>query len=171
MREIFINDDNLQENDINYTVVRVKGLIINSKNEILLAQNNNTYQFPGGHLDEGESLDECLQREIKEETGIDVSINTEPFLRIVSFCKNYFSMGKNVKSIIYYYKVFTDSRPNLAETNYDSLEIQTDFNLLYLKFTDLEKFLNETSSNGTTNKNIAREMLYALEECRKVGVE
>ena len=107
MREIFINDDNLQENDINYTVVRVKGLIINSKNEILLAQNNNTYQFPGGHLDEGESLDECLQREIKEETGIDVSINTEPFLRIVSFCKNYFSMGKNVKSIIYYYKVFS----------------------------------------------------------------
>ena len=59
----------------------------------------------------------------------------------------------------------------LAETNYDSLEIQTDFNLLYLKFADLEKFLNETSSNGTTNKNIAREMLYALEECRKVGVE
>ena len=56
MREIIINDDNLTDDDISEVVVRVKGLMINSKGKILLAHNNNTYQFPGGHLEEGEDL-------------------------------------------------------------------------------------------------------------------
>ena len=30
------------------------------------------YAFPGGHVDEGESVHECAVREVKEETGLDV---------------------------------------------------------------------------------------------------
>ena len=30
----------------------------------------NTYQFPGGHVEEGESLIEAVNREVEEETGI-----------------------------------------------------------------------------------------------------
>ena len=56
MKEIFINEDNLSKNEINEEVIRVKGLIINDKNEILLGYSNNTYQFPGGHLEEGEAI-------------------------------------------------------------------------------------------------------------------
>ena len=36
MRQILINDDNLSLSDLDYEVTRVKGLIINSKNEILI---------------------------------------------------------------------------------------------------------------------------------------
>ena len=67
MKEIVFNDFNLQDSDMEDSVVRVKGLIINSRGKILLAHNNNTYQFPGGHQDEGETRDECVVREIKEE--------------------------------------------------------------------------------------------------------
>ena len=81
MKEIIFNDNNLKESDFTEKVIRVKGLIINSDNKILIAHNNNTYQFPGGHLEENENMDECIKREIKEETGIDVNINEEPFLR------------------------------------------------------------------------------------------
>ena len=44
--------------------------MINSKDEILMGYCHNTYQFPGGHLDENETLEECLIREVKEEMGI-----------------------------------------------------------------------------------------------------
>ena len=74
MKEFVINDDDLKEEDIEMRVIRVKALILNSKGNILLAFNNNTYQFPGGHVDDGEDIDECIKREIKEEVGIDVKV-------------------------------------------------------------------------------------------------
>lgn len=50
-----------------------KGLFFNSKNkkEILLLKNKNGYwDLPGGHLEFGETPQECLLREIKEEIGL-----------------------------------------------------------------------------------------------------
>lgn len=37
---------------------------------------NNKWEFPGGGVDNGESVSECLVREAKEETGFDVAIDT-----------------------------------------------------------------------------------------------
>lgn len=37
--------------------------------------NPNKYGFPGGMLDEGENLDDCAVRELREETGISVNKN------------------------------------------------------------------------------------------------
>ena len=44
--------------------------IINSNNEILLGYSYHDYQFPGGHVEDGESLIEAMNRELLEETGI-----------------------------------------------------------------------------------------------------
>ena len=78
METIIINDNNLTDEDMEKKVIRVKGLIINSKGKILLAHNNNTYQFPGGHLEDDEDMDSCIIREVKEETGIDVVVKEKP---------------------------------------------------------------------------------------------
>ena len=96
MREIIINDNNLKDEDISEKVIRVKGLMINSKGKILLAHNNNTYQFPGGHLEENENMDDCIVREIKEETGIDLEVIEEPFLCIKTYDNNYYNTGRKV---------------------------------------------------------------------------
>ncbi len=37
------------------------------------------WEFPGGRSEPGESLDECLRRELKEELGTDVTIGDEVF--------------------------------------------------------------------------------------------
>ena len=160
MKEIIINDHNLTEDEMESSVVRVKGLIINSKGKILLAHNNNTYQFPGGHVDDNETADECVVREIKEETGIDVSVTEAPFLCIKTFDNNYFSKGKKVLNTIYYYRFFTDDIPNFQETHYDELELATDFNLFYVVFADLENFLKKSIEDGMIDPNIGREMIH-----------
>ena len=167
MKEFVINDDNLRDEDIEMKVIRVKALILNSKGNILLAFNNNTYQFPGGHLDEGESIDECMKREIKEEVGIDVEVG-EPFLSIETYDSNYFNTGKKVLNTIYYYKVFTDLEPNFSNTKYDELELKTDFDLFYVDFSNLEKFINSKIDSNEIDPKIAREMLHVVKEYNKI---
>lgn len=163
MKEIIINDNNLSDEDISENVIRVKGLMINSQGKILLAHNNNTYQFPGGHLEENEDMGECIVREIKEETGIDVEVVEKPFLCIKTYDNNYFNTGRKVLSSIYYYRFFTDEVPNFNETHYDELELATDFNLFYVVFADLENFLKKNISDGMIDVSIGREMLNVVE--------
>lgn len=162
MKKIIINDHNLTDEDMEKVVVRVKGMIINSKGKILLAHNNNTYQFPGGHLEDKETMDECITREMKEETGIDLEVEEEPFLCISTYDNDYFGSGKKVLNSIYYYRLFTDSEPNYAETHYDELELATEFNLYYVNFALLDKFLNKCINDGTIDPNIGREMIHVF---------
>ncbi len=168
MKEIIINDNNLKAEDIERKVVRVKGLMLNSRGKILLEHNNNTYQFPGGHLKENEEMDMCIAREIKEETGIDVSVNEEPFLVIRTYDDNYFGSGMKVLNSIYYYRFFTDETPNFNETHYDELELETEFNLFYVNFASFETFLNKNIEDGNIDKKIGREMLLVCREYQKI---
>ena len=122
MKQIFINESSLSEKELDFSVIRVKALIINSRKEILLAHNNGTYQFPGGHKEDNETLDDCIVREVKEETGIDINLTVGPFMQIVTYDSNYFGTNKKVCNKIYYYVICTDDVPNFEETHYDELE-------------------------------------------------
>ncbi len=59
-------------------------VIFNEKNEVLIGQRPEgkdlalLWEFPGGKLEEDESIEECIKREIKEE--LDVEIKVEEFL-------------------------------------------------------------------------------------------
>lgn len=163
MRRILLNDDNLQEEDLDFEVIRVKGLIINSTGDILIAHNNGTYQFPGGHKEDDENLDDCLEREIREETGISVTSNG-PFMQITTYDSNYFNQNKKVCNKIYYYVLRTDDKPNYAETHYDELECQTDFNLFYISIRELRNFLKRAMEEKNLDEKIGREMLLVLDE-------
>lgn len=61
--------------------VAVSGFILNDKEEILLVKRSNTddflpgfWEMPGGGTDTGEHPARALQRELKEEVGLDVEI-------------------------------------------------------------------------------------------------
>ena len=64
------------------TKIRVAGIVPMNDGLILMHRKNvvrnqdyqEYYTFPGGHLEEGETLEEGVIREIKEEYGIDVKV-------------------------------------------------------------------------------------------------
>ena len=163
MEKIFFNDDNLTKEEIDETVIRLKALILNSNNELLLGYSYNTYQFPGGHLEEGESLLDGLKRELKEETGIifDVS-NLEPFQEIRYYSKNYRNTGKNRENIIYYYLIRSDEEYDLNNTNYDTYEIRGNYKLVRVKISEIERILKDSVMPNNINELIVKEMLIAL---------
>ncbi|CAI9779265.1 unnamed protein product [Fraxinus pennsylvanica] len=54
------------------------GVFLLKGNKVLLgrrrtAVGSNTFALPGGHLEFGESFEQCAAREIKEETGLDIT--------------------------------------------------------------------------------------------------
>lgn len=56
-------------------IVAVAGYLTNEKNEVLLTKVHwraDTWEMPGGQVEEGEALDQAVCREIKEETGLTV---------------------------------------------------------------------------------------------------
>ena len=73
--------------------VRVYGILIDSQNRILVSdefiRGNYFTKFPGGGLELGEGTRDCLQREFKEETNLDVTIGdhlyTTDFFQVSAF--------------------------------------------------------------------------------------
>jgi len=69
--------------------VSVAGLVTNEKNEVLLVKSpKRGWEFPGGMVEPGESLQEALIREIFEESGIHATVT------------GFIGIYKNIKSDI-----------------------------------------------------------------------
>lgn len=169
MIETLINNDNLSEKDIEEIVVRVKALIINSNDEILLGYSNKTYQFPGGHVEEGESLTEALEREIKEETGIELDLkDIKPYKKLTYYSKNYRNSGVNRQNDIYYFIVHTDLEPNENNINLDEYEKEYNYTTKRIKLSDLEKVLNNSIKDNPINEIIVEEMMSAINDYKMI---
>ena len=92
-----------------YFNVRVYGILIDSNKRLLVSDEfiRGEYftKLPGGGLEFGEGTRECLKREFKEETGLDVTIGdhiyTTDFFQMSAF-------NKQDQIISIYYFVHTD---------------------------------------------------------------
>ena len=169
MKEIIYNYDNLSTNDIDEVVTRVKGLLINDKDEIILGYSNNKFQFPGGHLEALETLENCLKREVEEETGIKLT-DEKPvlFQKITHFSKNYHNRGLNRENIIYYYYVKTNKKVDLDNTSYDAIERQGNFCIKIIKLKKVEKELDKNAKKYKGNDVITEEMKEVIKEYYKI---
>lgn len=160
MRTIITNWNNLDESDITEVVTRVKLLIVNSNNEILLGYSHNTYQFPGGHVEKGEKLIETINREIEEEVGIKLNMTkATPFAVSIGYWKDHPFVGNNRKTIIYFYKLKTDEKPSIENTNYTEHEKEGKFELRYIPLATFEEELKCNVDKYGDTQGIAREML------------
>lgn len=171
MQQTIFNEDNLREDEIDEVVTRVKVYLINSNNEILIANSAGGYQLPGGHVEEGETLEQAVIREIKEETGIKLEKRElgEPFYEVKHYTKNHKSKNINRESNIIYYIVNSDKKPNLKGLNLTENEKKNNFKIDYLKFDEFDSKLNYVKQNNPNeiNRVIASEILISFEYLKK----
>lgn len=71
---IIFHDDLAQLKEVFFDQFQViqagGGVVYNEKEEILLIFRNGKWDLPKGKADEGEDIEECAAREVKEETGL-----------------------------------------------------------------------------------------------------
>ncbi len=60
----------------NSIVPSTTAIVLNDAGELLLVHkvDNDQWALPGGGMDPGESISQCIVREVKEETGMDVEV-------------------------------------------------------------------------------------------------
>lgn len=85
-----------------YPRIGIGVMIENEKNEVLLCQRKSSHGagewcFPGGHLEMGETLNECAARETKEET--DLSVNEFQLISVADEMRYLESDGKHYVNI------------------------------------------------------------------------
>jgi 8-oxo-dGTP diphosphatase len=77
-------------------IIAVSALVTNGDNEVLLTKVQwrlDTWEMPGGQVEEGEALDKAVSREVLEETGLVI----EP----VSITGVYYNATKQILSVVF----------------------------------------------------------------------
>jgi 8-oxo-dGTP pyrophosphatase MutT (NUDIX family) len=127
------------------------GIIINDGNVLLIySASRNTYAFPKGTIDEGETKDTTAVREVKEETGYNVKI-----LELVGDYTFEFDANDGVhyqKTVTYYLMELADDsepRPNL-QAGEDFVNIWTPIENVYdiLSFNDAKEIFMKAIGNS-----------------------
>lgn len=171
MKEIIYNYSNLKDEDMNNEVRRAKALIINSNDEILFGYADKTYQFIGGHVEKNETDEECLKREIMEESGMNLEVkNINPFLVIKYYSKDYPEVGQNTITKNSYYIIKSDLKPNTKKRHLTDYETEWGFDY---RFVSKEKAIEELTKGLITakKKNPVLDTIEAVSEYIKITSE
>jgi ADP-ribose pyrophosphatase YjhB (NUDIX family) len=82
------------------TVVRCRGIIVNNDRLLGVKHTSDSehYALPGGHLEWGENIHDCLKREIIEELGV------EPQIGRLLYINNYIDTN-SIQSIEFFFEI------------------------------------------------------------------
>ena len=164
MKLVCYNPDSIKKSDIEHVIKRAKLLIENENEEFLLAYSYNNYHIIGGHVNNGESDEDCILREVKEEAGI-VLENTD-FNPIVEI---QYIMRVDNKNTLYsckYYYSKINQKPNGRSKELTYQEKQGDLKIKRIKKQDVLDVL-EKSYETCTKKIVLDDTILVVKEYLK----
>jgi len=83
----------------------VRGFVINDRNEIFMIHTSKgDYKFPGGGIEDGENHFDALNREFAEETGYEITGNTELIGMVIEQRPDAYEPGAFFVMTSYYYR-------------------------------------------------------------------
>lgn len=120
-----------------FTVIKAGGgAVLNNKNELLMIFRRGKWDLPKGKLDDGESIEQCALREVREETGItDIELGE----KVTVTYHIYREFGKAILKESHWYKMKCGSeREPVPQTEEDITEIK------WVGLKNLEKYTSNT---------------------------
>ncbi len=104
----------------NYKVkIAAGGWVYNDRTNLLMIKRLGVWDIPKGHLEEGESIEECAIREVEEETGVrNLRIDDK-----IGITRHIFDRdGQDGLKVTHWYKMHTDYNQNLIPQTEEGIE-------------------------------------------------
>lgn len=171
---IIINENNLELKDINEFNSKVRAILINENNQILVCKYGETYLLPGGKIDENESKINALIRELNEETGMfykEEEFNY--FCELNYYQKDYPKRDTNIKLnrlITTYYYIGKLKEINLEKQTLTEKEKKSNFTLELINLSELETIIKNNINSNPRNIYFQKELLTLLEHIKKHSI-
>lgn len=162
VNQVIHNKDNLTLNDANKVTLRAKLIVENNNDEILICHMGVKYFLIGGHIDNDESDEQCLTREVAEESGVTLHFsNILPIASSNYINKDYPQNGDITYTNTNYYAIKYDLVPNIEMQNLTEEEKKENFKLMYIPKNEVINFLENTKEiNATLSDTIMAIKVY-----------
>lgn len=147
--------------EINRFTIRVYGLLINEQKQVLLVHEKmpqlHFTKFPGGGLEFGEGTKDCLVREFKEESGLNIKVNDHIYTTDF-FQPSAFKQGDQLMAI--YYQVELIDKRQLVPLDEQTITISGKDETLRFFWKDLDKLNPEIDLTFPIDRIVARKFLH-----------
>lgn len=162
VNQVIHNEDNLTLNDANKVTLRAKLIVENNNDEILICHMGVKYFLIGGHIDNDESDEQCLTREVAEESRVTLDFsNILPIASSNYINKDYPQNGDITYTNTNYYAIKYDLVPNIEMQNLTEEEKKENFKLMYIPKNEVINFLENTKEiNATLSDTIMAIKVY-----------
>lgn len=162
VNQVIHNEDNLTLNDANKVTLRAKLIVENNNDEILICHMGVKYFLIGGHIDNDESDEQCLTREVAEESGVTLDFsNILPIASSNYINKDYPQNGDITYTNTNYYAIKYDLVSNIEMQNLTEEEKKENFKLMYIPKNEVINFLENTKEiNATLSDTIMAIKVY-----------
>ena len=169
--ELVINDDNLEIDEVKDFCTKVRAILIDENNNILVANYGNVFLLPGGKVNEGETISEAIARELSEELGQDYGTNELDFFVTLNYYQKDYPkrdgtfQNRLVKTHYFagLYKGIKKDFQKLTEK-----EQKDKFRLELVSFEDLENMIMNNRNNNPRNVYFQRESLTILASFKNI---
>jgi len=103
-------------------IIAAGGLVLNDKKELLMIFRRGKWDLPKGKLDDGESIEDCALREVKEETGLQ-KVDVEQFAGFTYH--QYFDpyLNREVIKETHWFKMYAPQGQQLIPQQEENIEL------------------------------------------------
>lgn len=168
-KNIYFHEVIGEEKDENRTLegrISVRGVVVRDKKMLLIATKRGDYIIPGGGIEEGETAEHALAREIEEETGYK-TVAVNDYLGQVLFRKtDKFNSKKQYEILSRFYLCEVD--PVQGKQQLSASEIKLQFKPKWVDFSEAIKANNEFAKALDINDHWSDCANFVIEQSKKL---